>query len=204
MNCRSSTAKLGGVANPLADELNEAGDDGQRPVDVVDDAGVDLSAGVGELLVNVVALQFGQELLELFGVAADFALQRAPMHRVGHGRPHRGDVERLVDVIAGAQPQGLPHRVGGLEGRHHDDLDAGIHVLETFQQFDPRHARHADIQDGHINLVALGQLDGRGAVGSHPHLVFVLENDAQRLPRPFLVVHHQECPLPGRGCRLLE
>ncbi len=194
--------KLGRVANPLADELNEAGDDGQRAVDIVDDAGVDLGPGFGELLVNVVALELGQELLEPFGVAADFALQGAAMHRVGHGRPHCRDVERLVDVIAGAEPQGLAHGFAGLEGRHHDDLDAGVHGLETFQQFDSRHAGHADIQDGDIDFVVLGQLDGGGPVGSHPHFVLVLENDVQRLPRPFLVVHHQECALPGGGWRL--
>ena len=45
--------KLGGVANPLADDLRRSPEmTGQRPVDVVDDAGVDLAAGLGELLVN--------------------------------------------------------------------------------------------------------------------------------------------------------
>ena len=121
------------------------------------------------------------------------------MHRAGHGRPHGGEVEGLVDVVAGAQPQGLAHGLGGLEGRHHDDLDAGVDGLEPFQQFDSRHARHADVQHGHIDFMELGQLEGEGAVRGHPHFVFVPENEAQRLPRPFLVVHHEQGSLPDRG-----
>ena len=102
------------------------------------------------------------------------------------------NVKRLVDVVAGPQPQRLPHGVGGLEGGHHDHLDVGIDVFEPFEHLDARHARHANIQNGHINLVVLGQLDGGGAVGGHQHLVFVLEDDPQRLPRTFLVIHDQE------------
>ncbi len=131
INSRSSTSSRVGVADALVHELNEAGDDGQRPVDVVDDAGVDLAARGRHLLFDLLALQLAQQFLQLLGVGVDLALQGAPLHGGGHGGAHGGDVERLVDVIAGAQPQRLAHGVGRFEGGHHHRFDGGIDVLRA-------------------------------------------------------------------------
>ena len=88
MNSRSSTSSCVAVADALVHELDEAGDDRQRAVDVVDDAGVDFAAGLGHLLLDLLVLQFVEQFLELFGVGVDFALERAPLHGAGDGGAH--------------------------------------------------------------------------------------------------------------------
>ena len=117
---------------------------------------------------------------------------------VGHGGAHGGDVKRLVDVIAGAQPQRLADGVRGFERRHHHRLDVGIHVFQAFEHFDAGHAGHADVQHRHVNFVFLRQFDRRRPVLGHQQIIIVLENDAQRLARPLLVIHNQQRALaPG-------
>ena len=116
-------------------------------------------------------------MLEFFGVGVDFAFQRVPLHGVRDGGAHGGNIERLIDVVAGAQAQRLAHGIGRLEGGHHHHLDAGINVFQAFEGFDPGHARHANVQHGGINPVCLGQFDCRRAIAGHQDMVIILEND---------------------------
>ena len=141
---------------------------------------------------TLLVLQFGKQFLHFFGAAVDFAFERAPLHGLADGGADGGEVERLVDVIARAQPQRLSDRVRRLKRRHHDRLDVRVHIFETFQNFDARHAGHANVQHGHVNGMFLRQLNRRWPVLGHQHVVFVLENDPQRLPRTILIVHHQQ------------
>ena len=119
----------------------------------MDDAGVNVAARLGNLLLDALVLQFGEELLDFFRAAVDFAFQRAPLHRLADRGANGRDVKRLVDVIARAQPQGLADRVRGFKRRDHDRLDVGIHVFEAFENLDARHAGHADVQHRHVNRI---------------------------------------------------
>ena len=125
-----------GLAEPAVEHLDETADDGERAVDVVDDAGVNVASRLGNLLLDALVLQFGQELLDFFRAAVNFAFQRAPLHCLADRGANDGDVKRFVDVVARAQPQGLADRVRGFERRDHDRLDVGIHVFEAFEHFD--------------------------------------------------------------------
>src|ERR1019366_8751733 len=176
----------------LVEHLHETGNDRQRTVDVVDDAGVNVAARFGNLLLDLLVLQFGKQFLHFFGVAVNFTFERAPLHRLADGGADGGKVERLVDVIARAQPQCLTNRVRRFKRRHHDHLDARVHVFEAFQNFDARHAGHANVQHRHVNEMLLRQINRRWSVLGHQHIVFVLENNPQRLSRPVLVVHNQQ------------
>ena len=118
------------AVEPLVQHLHKTGDDRERPVDVMDDAGVNVAALLVNLPLDMLVLQFGQQLLDFLRAAVDFALERAALHRLAHGGAHRREVERLVDVIAGAQAQRFPDRVGRLKRRHHDRLHVRLHILE--------------------------------------------------------------------------
>ena len=136
-------------------------------------------ARVRHLLLDLLALELAQQLLQLVGVGVDFAFEAAPLHGVGHGGAHGGNVERLVDVIARPQPQRLPHGVRGLESGHHHRLDARVHKLQPLQHFDAGHARHANVQHRHVDPVLLGQFDRRGAVAGQQDIIFILKDDPQ-------------------------
>ena len=111
---------------PLVEHLHETGDDGERAVDVVDDARVNVAARLGDLLLDALFLQFVQQLLDFFRAAVDFAFEHPALHRLADGGAHRRDVERLVDVVARAEPQRLADRVRRLKRRHHDRLDVRL------------------------------------------------------------------------------
>jgi acetolactate synthase regulatory subunit len=48
-----------GVPNALVEELDKAGNDRERPIDIVDDAGVDFTPSMGHLLLDFLVLQLG-------------------------------------------------------------------------------------------------------------------------------------------------
>ena len=181
-----------GLAHALVDDLDEAGNDGQRAVDVVDDAGVDFAAGAGDFLLEFLVVQFGLEGLEFFVVGADFVGEGVPLHGGGDGFADGGDVEGFVEIIARAQAQGAADGVHRLVSGEHDDFDGGLDGLEFFQDFGAGHAGHADVHDGGVDFVVAGQFEGARAVAGDEQIIIFLENDAQGLPRPFLVIHDEE------------
>src|ERR1051326_2747556 len=181
-----------GIANSLVHELNESGNDCQRPVDVMDDAGVNLATGVGHLLFDFLVLQFAEQFLQLFGVGMNFTFQRSPLHGAGDGSAHGRKVKRFVNVIASAQTQRLAHRIGRFESGHHHDFDARINELQSLQNLDSGHARHADVKHRDIDAVILGQFDCGGAVGSGQNVVIVLEDELQGHSRPLFVVNNEK------------
>ena len=167
----------------------------------MDDAGVNVAARFGNLLFDALVLQFRQQFLDFFRAAVNFAFQHPALHGLGDGGSNGCDVEWLVDVVTRAQSQRLPDGVRRLECRHHDRLDFRVHKFEAFQNFDARHARHADVQHRHVNRMFLRQLNRRRPVLGHQQIVFILENNAQRLARAVLVVHNQQ-QTASLGCCL--
>ena len=182
----------GGAADVLVDDLDEARDDGQRPVDVVDDAGVDFALGPDDFLLQLLVVEFFLEFVQLLVVGVDLLGNQVAFHRVGNGGAHGGNVERLGQIIARSQPQRLPSRFNRLVGSQHDDLDRRIYFLELAQQFDSRHPGHADVQHRRVHGMLLHQFDGFVAVVRQQDVVVVLEDDAERLPRALFVVHDQQ------------
>ncbi len=150
-------AQPGRVTDALVHKLNEAGDDGQGTIDIMDDAGVNLAARMRHLLLHFLFLQLDEQFLEFFCVGVDFAFEGASLHCRRHRSPHGGQIEWLVYVIAGTQAKGLAYGVGGLESSHHHYFDGRVHVFQSFQDIDAGHARHANIQHGDINSIILGE-----------------------------------------------
>src|ERR1044071_5971723 len=76
--------KSGGVADALVQELDKSGNDRERAVDIMDDTGVNLAAGVCHLLLDFLILELTEQGLELLGVIVDLPLEGAPLHCVGN------------------------------------------------------------------------------------------------------------------------
>jgi hypothetical protein len=100
----------GRVADALVDDLEEPGNHGQRAIDVVNDAGVNLASGAHNLFIHMRLLQFLLELRQFFLVGADLAAEAPSFERSMNGGAHAGDIERFVEIIASPEPQGLPDR----------------------------------------------------------------------------------------------
>ena len=181
-----------GFAHALVDDLDEPGNDGQRAVDVVDDAGVNLAAGAGDFLLELLVVQLDLQSGQLLVVGPDFVGEGMPLHGGGDGFADGGDVEGLVEVIAGAQAQGLPDGVHRFVSGEHDDFNRGLDGLEFFQHLGAAHAGHADVQHGRVDFMLAGQFQGVQAVGGEQEGVIVLENNTQGLPRPLLVIHDEQ------------
>ena len=181
-----------GVAQALVDSFNEAGNDRERAVDVMNDTGVNVAPSAGEfltdlLILNVLLKVFKAEIILVHLTGHDVAF-----HRITDRLAQGGDVKRLIQVVTGSQPQRLARRLERLVGSEHDHFDRRIYPLQLLQNVDSRHSRHPDIQDGSVDLMIARQLHGLGAIVGHQNLILVLKNKANGLPRAFLVIDDQE------------
>jgi len=95
-------------------------------------------------------------------------------------------------VVACPVAEGLPGGLDGFIGREHDGLDGRIEFLELLQQFNAGHAGHEDIQHGDMDFIFADALEGGDAIARKKDVVFVLEDNFQRLPRAVLVINDQQ------------
>src|SRR5438876_889337 len=114
---QAAAFESGGAADVLVDYLDETRDDGQRPVDVVNDAGINLALGANDFLLQLLVVQFFLQLAQLLIDGAHLLGDRVPFHGGGDGGAHGGNIERLGQVIASPQPQRLPRRFYRLVSR---------------------------------------------------------------------------------------
>ena len=188
-----------GILHRAVYHLDESADHGERAVDVVQDAGVDLAPVARHLLAHALVLDLALELVQAVVAVVKVERGQALLRGAGHGGAHRGDVEGLVQVVAGAVADGLARRLDGLEGGEHDDLDGGIDLLEFLEQVHARHPEHHNVEHCDVDGLLLCERDGIHAVGRGEHVVFVLENDTQRLPGPLFVIDDEEGRLRRDG-----
>ena len=185
------------IADPLIDDLEQTRNDRQRTVDVMDDARVNLAPRADDFLLHLQLLKLILELHQLLAVVANLAAKGSALQRTRHRRAHRGEVKGLVDVVARAEPQRLPHRLGRFKRCHHHGLDARVEIAKAFENFNAGHARHANIKNSDIDSVILRDLDGRRPIFRHEYVKLVAEDDPQRHSRPLLIIDDQELG-PGR------
>ncbi len=188
----------GGVLHRAIDHLDEAGNDGERAIDVVKDAGVNLAFGAGEFLLNALDLNLVLQRFEPIVRAVKFdrglAFPRGPADR----RAHRGNIEGLVQVIARAEAKGAPRCLHSLVGREHHDLNVRVEVFEGAEEIDAGHALHQNIEDRDIDRMFHRDGDPVFAVAGDEHFIVILKNDPERLPRSLFVVHDQQRRLASR------
>src|SRR5204862_3306941 len=127
---------IGGVADALVDHLDQAGNNRDRAVDVMDDAGVNLAAVLDDFLFEPLGLQFNLEALQFLGVVANFRRERAPLDGGRHRGPNGGNVERFVQKVVGAVAQSLAQRLDGFISGQHDDFNVRVQRFKLSQQVD--------------------------------------------------------------------
>ena len=108
------------------------------------------------------------------------------------------DVERLAQVVAGAEPHGLDGGFRRRERRDHDAEDVLVDPLRRAQHFDAAQVGHLDVRDQQIDRLALQGVDGRPAVLGEQHLVaLAAQHDRQQLAHRPLVVDDENARARG-------
>ena len=113
------------------------------------------------------------------------------------------DVERLAQVVAGAEPHRFDRRLGRGERRDHDAEDVLVDLLRGAQHVDAAQVGHLDVGDQQVDRLALQRVDGGAAVLGEQHLVaFAAQHDRQQLPHRSLIVDDEDARrTAGRGGR---
>jgi hypothetical protein len=120
-------------------------------------------------------------------------LQPPRLELLAHLEPQLVHVERLRQVVHGAEAHGLHGRIRGREGGHHEDDDVAVDVLGHAQDVHAGGVGHLDVRQHQIEALAPQQLDGALAVLGHLHVVAVaLEDDLQHVAHRLLIVHDQQ------------
>ena len=105
---------------------------------------------------------------------------------------HFARVERLIDVITGAEPQRFLCGFESAETGEHDDGKMWINFTDSSQTFDAGGTRHADVHHDGIGLFLLQEFNaGIDAIG-RMHILIWLEQHAQALARTHFVVDNQD------------
>ena len=103
------------------------------------------------------------------------------------------DVERLAQVVAGAEPHRLDGGVGRRERRDHDAEDVLVDLLGGAQHLDAAHVGHLDVGDQQVDRLALEEVDRGAAVLGEQHLVALApQHDRQQLAHRPLVVDDED------------
>ena len=67
-----------------------------------------------------------------------------------------------------------------------------VERLDVLQRLEAVHAREADVEEHHVDLVAAQRLEALGGVGGVEDVEFVLEDQAARLAEPLVIVHDED------------
>ena len=115
------------------------------------------------------------------------------------------DVERLAQVIAGAEPHRFDGGLGRREGRDHDAEDVLIDVLRRAQHVDAAQVGHLDVRDQQVHRLALEQVDRRAAVLGEQHFVsLAAQHDRQQLAHRPLIVDDEDARADARSVDRLD
>src|SRR6185436_12569504 len=86
----------------------------------------------------------------------------------------------------------LQRRVGG----DHHHLDGRVALLDMPQDLEPVHLRHLDVEDDEVRTVARHLVEPGGPAVGGANLVDPLQQHAERLTRPHLVVDDEDARPP--------
>jgi len=128
---------------------------------------------------------------ELATQEGHLALQRALLHRAAHEREQLLVLERLGQVIEGAELHGGDGGAHGLHRGDEDHLDAVVEGLDALEHLDAVHLGQSDVEQHDVDVVGAHDVQRARAVGHVEHVVILVENQAERLSDALLVVHHQ-------------
>ena len=102
-------------------------------------------------------------------------------------------IERLGQVVAGAEAHRLHRAFGGRKRRDHDAEDVLVDPLGGAQDLDAADVGHLDVGDQDVDRFLLERGDRALAVLGEQHLVALApQEDGEHLPHRSLVVHDED------------
>lgn len=194
----------GGVFHGAVDEFGEAGDDGQGAIDIVEDAGINFALAAGEFFGDLVSAEVFLEAEEFLISALEVTRSVVFFDGEANGGANRGNFERFIEVIAGAESEGLAGGFDGFKGREENDFDGGVDGFDFFEGLYPGHPEHHNIENHDIDGLGFDEFDGVEAVGCEEDVVIVFEDDAEGLAGPVLIVDDEESGFWFWGLRVGE
>ena len=144
------------------------------------------------------AIQLGPEVAHL-------TLEHPLLRRLPHEEVELINVEGLDDVVVRAGLDGVHRGAHVRNRRHQDHRDGVVQGQDLGQHYRAALAGQPHVEHGHVDAVRAHQLEPGGAVLRLEHLEVALEDLAQRLAHPRLVVDHEHDgmgPVDVRGIRL--
>ena len=166
---------------------------------------IEVAAAIGRQPILPVGGIVGQDSVFLFaffqqgGALRHQVFQRIPQAGQLQMRAHPGadlvNVERLADVIGGAQVETLDLLLYSAHHGHKDDRNAVAHrrSLDPATDFVAIHLRHDDVEQDQIGRRrSQRQVEGFGPAGRHFDAIVVLKRAEQFMNVGRDIVHHQQ------------
>ena len=161
-------------------------------IDIVEHAGVDFALGARNLLPRMLIVDDPLKFVKLLVAPLELDRRAALLRRMSHRSPHGGNIERLVQIIAGPETERLPRCLDRLVCGQHDYLDGWIDRLQLLQKLHPGHSHHHDIANRYIDVPFFRDGNRVDPVRGEDDLVVVFKYDAQGLARAFFIIDDQE------------
>jgi hypothetical protein len=173
---------------------------------------IGLSRGLDHLEDREHRLAAADDVRELVGEAERplqqqvFLPQLAVLDLLPHLHLEQVDVERLAQIIAGAEAHRFDRGLGRGEGGDHDAEDVLVDLLRGTQDVDAAEIGHLDVRDQDVDRLAPEQIDRGAAVLGQQHFVALApQHDLQHLAHRALIVDDQDprrAPIGGGRGRL--
>ena len=120
-------------------------------------------------------------------------LERAALDRALDRQQHGFRLERLGDVVEGADAHGFDGRVDAPERGHQDDRRFGPDLTQLAHQLDARLAGHLDVTEHGFELHLARHVEGFGCAGRVAHgKALLAEERVQHLPHRGVIIDDHE------------
>ena len=193
--------RAGGQLTRLVEQHVRVTDgDDKRVADVVDHLGGGLAVTdlhLVFLLLQLHRLIHSLEVLEQCGALLAFqGLAGVAAHRL----LQHVDVERLLEILVGAEAHRHLRRGERPVAGHHNNRGVGVDLAQFLQALDAVFLRHADIHDHHGEGFAANQLEAAVHAVGGLHVEFILQQVAHAFPRAQFVINDEHLGARrGRG-----
>ena len=101
-------------------------------------------------------------------------------------------VERLRDVVEGAEAESLDRRVDGPVAGDDEDLDVGVDLLDALEGADAAEAGHLEVEGHDVDRSLADDGESLVTAARGQDLAVALQDRSERLPHPPFVIHDQQ------------
>ena len=120
------------------------------------------------------------------------ALEGALLQCPAHDGEDLVILEGLGQIVERAELHRRHRRAHGLHGGDEDHLHLLVDGLDPLEDLDAVHSREADVEEDEVDFARSDDLDGLAPVDRFEQLVVVLQDEAEGLPQPVVVVDDED------------